>query len=266
MGRLTDDMTRLRDDIGASRESRFAFLGQLQQDVENMQAGFRTDHAEIAQTLRAGLHGFVNAMAADVFDLQEGFRDEHAAMARRLTGELHAFSSGLSVDVTRMVEGFFNHRAEMAEKTEAGLRAFTNGLKKDVGDMRAGFRTDHAEMTRRLTDNLGDFVSALKESVSDLRVTFAADIEGAHRAWAGTSAPLRKREEAPVEKAREGAPDDLTQISGIGPGRQSRLNAAGIFTVQQLAASTPAALEAALGKMAKATDLEGWIEQAKALV
>jgi len=253
MGSLTDDMTRLRDEIGASRQSRFGFLGQLQND----------------------------------------------------TVELQTFSSGLSVDVTRMLEGFLNHRSETAEKTEAGLRAFMNGLKRDVSDMQTGFRTDHAEMTRRMKGNLGDFVSALKEHaeqmessfgrdrldmaregrigrevflsevrktvsdlghrVADLRATFATDIENAHRAWAGTSAP-GKKDAGPVEKARKGTSDDLTQISGIGPGRQSRLNAVGLFTLEQLAASTPTVLKAALGKMDAAAEVEKWIEQAKALV
>lgn len=282
MGSLTDDMTRLRGEIGALRESRCGFLGQLQNDVENMQTGFRTDHAEMTRGMndnlgafvsdlrtnvsqmtqtfrsdRADIREYVNAMAGEVFDLRKGFRAEHAAMARRLTDELQTVSPALSVDVTRMLEGFFNERAEMAEKTEAGLRAFINGLKKDVSSMRAGFRTDHAEVKKSVSD--------LRHRVADLRATFAADIENAHHAWAGTSGP-GKRDDATVEKARKIATGDLTRISGIGPGNQSRLNAAGLFTLKQLAASTSAALEAAVGKTAKTADVERWIEEAKALV
>lgn len=380
MGILTDDMTRLRDDIGALRQRRFAFLGQLRQDVAELQSNveamrsrfcdqhgamargmndglgafvsalkanvsqttetFRSDRSEMARTLRAELNGFVSdireyvdAMADQVFDLQQGFRDDRAAMARRLMDELQASSLGLSTGVTRMIEGFFSQRAEMAEKTQAGLRAFIDELKEGVsslsretGGMRASFRSDHADMAHRLKDKLGDFVSALRERASqaesdfredrghmaregqidraihlsevrecvgelkhrvrDMRAAFATDVENAHRAWAGTPAPLRRkeeaaaekaeectpddpgREEAPAEKAKECAPDDLTQITGIGPGRQGRLNAAGILTFQQLAASTSKALGAALGNVAKArpADMEKWIEQAKALV
>ena len=61
------------------------------------------------------------------------------------------------------------------------------------------------------------------------------------------------------------APDDLTAIRGIGAGMQRHLNEAGIYTYAQLAASTPAELQRALGDVGRLAKVETWIDQARDL-
>lgn len=59
---------------------------------------------------------------------------------------------------------------------------------------------------------------------------------------------------------------DLQQIKGIGPKTAQLLQAAGIHTVQDLAQSTPAQLEAAVNAPAwRQPDYAGWIAQARTL-
>jgi predicted flap endonuclease-1-like 5' DNA nuclease len=67
----------------------------------------------------------------------------------------------------------------------------------------------------------------------------------------------------------ETAPDDLTQVNGIGPAFESALNEIGITTYAQLAEQTPAELAARLdarGISAERIERDGWIEQARQLV
>ncbi len=59
-------------------------------------------------------------------------------------------------------------------------------------------------------------------------------------------------------------PDDLTTINGIGPTFAKRFNAAGITTIEQLAALTPEEAKAISQAADWQADTEEWIAQAKA--
>ncbi|XBQ06029.1 MAG: polyhydroxyalkanoate depolymerase [Stappia sp.] len=65
----------------------------------------------------------------------------------------------------------------------------------------------------------------------------------------------------------QGAADDLTAITGVGPKLQTALNGAGIFHFWQIAALTDAQIEALDGKLDFKGRIarEGWIEQARKL-
>jgi predicted flap endonuclease-1-like 5' DNA nuclease len=64
---------------------------------------------------------------------------------------------------------------------------------------------------------------------------------------------------------KEGLPEDLAAIRGIGSGMQRRLNQAGIYTYAQLAGSTPEELRQLLGEATRLAKVEEWIEQAREL-
>jgi predicted flap endonuclease-1-like 5' DNA nuclease len=84
-------------------------------------------------------------------------------------------------------------------------------------------------------------------------------------------APAARVEAAPVaeeeeEIEAEHVGDDLTAIRGIGRGTQQHLKKAGIYTLAQLAASTPEELRQALGTVrGRLANVEEWIEQAREL-
>ena len=65
-----------------------------------------------------------------------------------------------------------------------------------------------------------------------------------------------------------GAPDDLAKLSGVGPQLVKRLNDGGIFHYWQIAAMTPAEVEA-VDKQLKLNGRIGsgkWVDQARALL
>ena len=69
MGLLTNDMTRLRDDIDALHNSRGAFINDLMHNVAEMQSNFRNDHAEMASKTKDDLSTFVTGLKGSVADL-----------------------------------------------------------------------------------------------------------------------------------------------------------------------------------------------------
>jgi len=85
---------------------------------------------------------------------------------------------------------------------------------------------------------------------------------------------LPAEETAPVSEevferlgAPRGAPDDLTELNGVGPELEKNLNEAGVFHYWQIAALKPediAALDAEL-KLHGRIERDGWVEQARAL-
>jgi len=75
MGVLTDDMTRLRNEVTAMRSERQALLRELQRNTADLMDGFRKARCKMAEETRAELEKAVK-------DLQEtvgGLRKEFAA-------------------------------------------------------------------------------------------------------------------------------------------------------------------------------------------
>ena len=82
----------------------------------------------------------------------------------------------------------------------------------------------------------------------------------------GQTAPVAKAEAvAPARSAEAPAPDDLTRIEGIGPKISGLLQAAGITTFAQLAATDVSRLKQILTEagLAALADPSTWAEQAK---
>lgn len=98
MGRFTDDMGRLREDIDSQREARQAMIASTRQDVaesaaafmsdlrgrvDDLQTGFRQAHADMAADLRAGHAAYLKRLGSEVADLQR----ETASLVSDLAGE-----------------------------------------------------------------------------------------------------------------------------------------------------------------------------------
>lgn len=155
--------------------------------------------------------------------------------------------------------------------------AFINDLKRDVAEMQADFRNTRTEMAEKTKAERVAFVSDLKATVAGIRLEFADDLEGARQAWFGLSSAKRRAKEktkaeqqfaeAEVKATEEEkvVPDDLTAISGIGPGRMARLNEAGVYTFAQLAERPPENLQRILGKLLTMDDIEKLTSQAREL-
>jgi hypothetical protein len=89
MGRLTDDMTRLRGEITALKESRralqrelFHAVGALKREVAADQAAFRHAHAEMARTSRNNRVTFVTDLSHQVSGLLRSVADDLSGARR----------------------------------------------------------------------------------------------------------------------------------------------------------------------------------------
>ena len=256
MAVLTEDMTRLRDEIEILRGTRSSFIRNLKRDVGEMKADFRKERMEMGRETRDELMTFVSDLKGDVFQMQDDFRKANIERAEKTRDELNDFRKT---------------RSEGAKKTRNELMTFVSDLKGDVFQMQEDFRKANADR---------------KATVADMLQGFSSDLEGARSAWFGTTNIEHKVSEKPKQKAikkealsetkpevtkeapvREHIPDDLTVIKGIGTGMQKRLNEVGIYTYSQIAESTPESLIKVLGKKFSqlAADVEKWIEQAKNL-
>jgi predicted flap endonuclease-1-like 5' DNA nuclease len=80
-------------------------------------------------------------------------------------------------------------------------------------------------------------------------------------------APATEAKPQGLPSPRNGAPDDLSKIKGVGPKSREKLHALGVFHYDQIAAWTPAEarwIGAALGVPGR-VERNGWVAQAKSL-
>ena len=181
MGRMTDDMTRLCEEIVAGREMRLDFLAGVKVAVANlreatvaMQSDFRASHENMAADLKDTLQDAVDQIKQRVAELNQqsaqmrrAMRQSYQEMAGNQKAERSAFVSDLASAVTGMLDGFLDARANMAVEAKAELGAFCDRLGRDAAALRG--ETD---------DLLAAIRSTQKESGRDAReerLSFLAD-------------------------------------------------------------------------------------------
>ena len=121
MGKLTDDMTRLRGEIETLRGAREALLQEMARDAR-------------------GLTTAVSAM-------QAYFAAAHTAMAKKTSGEREAFVAAMIDEVNSLLGEFSRDRNDMARKGRhdrevflAEMRRQVTGLRKETADDLMGAR------------------------------------------------------------------------------------------------------------------------------
>jgi len=245
MAGLTEDMTRLGDEIESLRGTRVAFIRDLRRDVGELKANvadlitdFRKGHMEMGRETRRDLMEFtlhikdhVVGLKEDVAHMKAGFLRGHMDMADTLKDHLHTYISELKNDVAELLSGYRKQRKEVSKETKEKLIATIFNIKESVADLAddvsetiSGFKQNHAEMARKgnaerkaFLSDLTQDVMALQDEIDQLRKAFAEDISGAHKAWVGLSpaelkaqAGRRTREEAKRKKTEvrdEPSPD-----------------------------------------------------------
>lgn len=91
MGRLTDDMVRLREEIEASRSARLAFALHLKRDVAEMQAGLREARLAGARRAKAERMQLINDLAAYVSDIRTTVLGMRQGFAEDIAGARHVW-------------------------------------------------------------------------------------------------------------------------------------------------------------------------------
>jgi predicted flap endonuclease-1-like 5' DNA nuclease len=213
----------------------------------------------------SGLTDDMSRLCGEIHDLHS----DHAAFLNDLKGTV----AGIKSEVSQMKKGFRQSREEMAGKTRhdltaftADMRSFVSDLKSDASRMQEGFRNSLNDMARTGRSERGKFVAELRKSVGRLREELVSDLTAIRRMWSGlTTIQPAAKEKSSEKQSQQISPEDLTKISGIGPGIQMRLNQAGIYTYAQLARTTHEQLRKALGKFAQLVDTYDWIGEARNL-
>lgn len=242
MGRLTEEMTRLREEIVDLDSQRKDFINELKNEANNMRSRIQSELAETNRFVREDL--------------------------RKVKPDLKA-------SVSEMRKNLNNERNQMKKQLRADLKNFVSGLRSEVTEMQSGFNRELSELTLETRDNLEDvrsefvkYVGVLRNEVAALRKEYQEDIAGARQGWRGAPArrPVAETRTAwPPDKQmpeREFTPDDLTAIAGIGPGRMKLLNQAGVYTFAQLSQALPETLKDVFEKTVGIADLERWIKKA----
>jgi hypothetical protein len=157
MGRLTEDMGRLRDDIVSQHMARRtliadtrqevtdaaqAFMSDLKDTVETLQANFHEAHAEMAQAGRADRHAFLTQLGGAVADLrvaatnrQANVREAFAAMTAEARSEREQAADVLRQEVAQLQDGFRHSRGVMGMEVRAAGQSFVADIVGAVADM-----------------------------------------------------------------------------------------------------------------------------------
>lgn len=202
MGRMTDDITRLCDEIIAGRAKRADFLAGVKDTVENlreatveMRADFREAHATMAANTKVALEEAVEQIKRRVVELKkqsadmlQAMRQTHDEMARDQRVELNAFISDLANSVTTMLDGFLDARANMAAAAQAELGGFCDGLRRDAtalqneaGDLMAAIRKAQSEAARNSREDRLSFLAEQVAFVSQFMDQVAEMMDGVRR-------------------------------------------------------------------------------------
>ena len=304
MGVLTDDMTRLNDEVNALRNARHEFLKEQRafasgsrDSVASMLAALNAERAETARDMRTRLHADRTERLATVREDLAANETQRIAEARRVQDVRRGFLSDVCGRVDDIRAGadllrtmFRNAHAEMAG-VQRENRAANDSRRCAAEENRVEEARQSSTAREGFLAGVRGQVDTLRAGVSRLRGEFAADMAGAHRAWGGAIASQEakakrptavkvdqksedkgrntasvKAEERPAEKAADASPDDLTGIPGIGRSTQEHLNDAGIRTYAELAACNPGYLRTILEGSGRRGNVEEWIAEAAKLV
>jgi hypothetical protein len=184
MGRFTEDMGRLRDEIQSDRIARqtlitdtrqevndaaHAFISNLKNSVESLQANFRDEHADMAEAARADRNAFLARLGGAVADIrvaaasrQAAVRDMLAETAATSRADREQAAAAIRDDVAQMTESFRQARGIMAMDVKAAGQSFVSGIVHAVADIQ--------QQTQQL---VGDF---------------AGERSAARQAWRGAPA------------------------------------------------------------------------------
>lgn len=185
MGRFTEDMGRLRDQIDSDRAQRhtfiadnreaitdaaMAFMADLRTNVETFRTTFRAAHTDMANAAQADRNAFLGRLGSAVADLR-------SAAAERQAEVRQAFAE--TTAVAR------NQREEV-----------TGERRMAVVDMTMGFRDDRARMAAQVQANNQSFVAGVVGAVADIQRqtmdlvnAFGDERASARAAWQRSSSP-----------------------------------------------------------------------------
>ncbi len=219
---------------------------------------------------------FVQILVFLIIAAALGFALGWLMRASRLQAEGASGEAELRARVARLEDERDRLRAELAAAGGAG--AVAGGVGAAAGQRAAADPSELAARITQLQDELARAQAAnarhqaevgrLEARIADLEAGAAVTTPKAVTTGRADPPPAERAGLPPAALARpEGTPDDLQQISGIGPGIERTLHQLGIFHFRQIAAFTPdnvAWVNQRL-RFKGRIEREDWIGQAKRL-
>lgn len=157
MGRFTEDMGRLRDEIQSERMARQnliadtrqevtdaanAFISDLKTSVETLQTNFREEHADMAQAARADRNAFLARLGGAVADIrvaaanrQASVRDLLAETAAESRADREQATAAMRDEVAQLTDAFRDARAVMAMEVRTAGQSFVSDIVGAVADI-----------------------------------------------------------------------------------------------------------------------------------
>ena len=112
MGRLTDDMRRLRGDIDSSRSSRLAQTNEMQNNVKAQLADFASARIKNGQQDSQARANFVSDMSKATSNLISDFNADRRSMAEQTSKQRADFITNLSNGVSAFINDIATDRAD----------------------------------------------------------------------------------------------------------------------------------------------------------
>ena len=271
---LADQMRPLVHRLAAAHRERVAgtreTLTGLQSRRRAMAAAQRRRLGEQRDELSASGRTFLadaatvrSAKAANERQFRDALEAERHSLAREQRTDLAAFVAKLRTDVTVLVRVFAETRQDMADEQRERLAAFVEELQTDTAALVADIGAARQEMADEQRERLATERLRLAAKVSKLRRALQDDSGEASRLWRSLDALKRGRRVQPAPRAVPAERDDLTQVKGLGPATERRLNDAGIVSLAQLATSSPDEIRQALGNAGARANVNDWIKEAR---
>jgi predicted flap endonuclease-1-like 5' DNA nuclease/uncharacterized protein YicC (UPF0701 family) len=286
---------RTKETLNATLTNIQGFVSDLSHLVSAKQAAFRDNRMEAADSLRRDLQDAMNSIRKSVADwktasheMQDEFREARKERSKQLAddldgtlSQLRGFTTELTETVTQMLSGFREQRMDLAQSARSERMGFVSDLAESVAqirekvtEMRSDLASDlaGARAGRRRSGEAQGAASTHEQEAPEgtgpmATQTYHEPEPESHREpESEESLSLSESEPALADEAQSEAPDDLTLIQGIGPGRLRQLNDAGIHTFAQLARSSIESLKEALGESSRLVDVSKWIEQAREML
>ncbi|MEH0021877.1 MAG: helix-hairpin-helix domain-containing protein [Desulfobacter sp.] len=203
MGRLAEEMIRLKTEVDQLKTHRQSFMNQLtsgraqlRSEVADLTGQFKTErmkrHAGVREELsafRAGLIGYVDDLEQKVTRMTKEFHRDMDDI-RQARQHRSAEVGEIRRSVSDLVEASRRERLEQAAELRQGLAAFRHqimaqardvaeegkaerhaavtGLRQTVADMTDTFRRELEDLSQQGRESRGDFVANIRESVSGM--------------------------------------------------------------------------------------------------
>lgn len=180
---------------------------------------------------------------AEVIEQIKGDKVIHFVKRRRKHGSKRTKGHRQQLTLLRVTDILESGAADsgVKEAIGAGIAGWT-GVKSDKGDYTQN-RTGKSEMKKRVAEGEANEKVAAKTAASS----------------DGETAKPGNLLSAP----RDGQADDLTALNGVGPAMQTKMNEAGVYHFDQIAAWTEAEAEYMADQLGAASKMAGWVEDAK---